>query len=235
MMMKRIVKIIIASLIIGILLNMMNNQALGGIEAETAFVLGYISYKNMTTFIITVTVWIFPQLLLFMLFGDYFEMTIIKMYSCIRCRVMNTRNLVLHKFAGIIGWITLFYIPIICITIVHRYFANGMPHINMVTLFIYTLIIVAYYSFILIIQNTMSLLIGSIKSIISVTVTEVIMTYMAGGSYYPARLIPTRWVLFMPGQEMEIKKMIICFSVLIVLIGIIYILCIKLLNNMEDI
>lgn len=233
--MRRIVELLVASVIISLMLNLMNAIDSGDTLEAISFVLGNISYRNITSFIITTTIWIIPQMLLFVFLGDYFETTLIKMFSCVRTRINNSGHMILRNFLKVCGWTGLFYASMILITIAYVFLREGTLHISLDVLIAYVACMISYYSFILIFQNVLSLAFGVAKSIAAVISLETVFLYLSDTRAGLAAWIPSCWVTNLSGHNFEFVSLCCETVCLIILIVALLYLCKLMIYRKEDI
>ena len=232
--MTRMISIIAASLSVSLLLNAMSPSVTGGLE-NVAYVLGKISDRSTTSYLITATLWILPQLILFMMFGDYLETMTIRMFTFVRIRASNLNRFLINIFIRLILWTSSYYILLIISTSLITGLRDGSFDVSVGAFLSYSLMMTSYYSFIILFQNILSILMGTAGSIMTAVAAEVAILYISISDTGMIGKAPPSWVTFLPMEELDSLTMITEAMAGLLMIAVLFCVSRICLDKKEDI
>lgn len=233
--MRKIIFLAISAGITGAILSYLNFTESPIVYKRIIIILGNISFSNMSSFITTLSVWTLPQIVLFVHFADYIENTIINNYSCIRTRTANFGVYIKKIYSHIMTMVALFYaIIFITVLIIGNIYVNEKIG-GSIVIGVY-IIFVMYYSFIIILENVISIKFGVLSGVVIVLAIQSFFLYFI--KKFPmsiiSKFIPTNWVIYNPGNSWDVIEMVIKLTILSLMMCILFLINRWIFNQKED-
>lgn len=229
--------LILSACATGAILNYLNDSDIETIYQRVSFVLGNVSFDNTISLIMTMTVYLFPQIVLFLFAGNYLEISVVNVFPYIRTRTDNISAFLRRLWVNLFLTAALFYVIIISISIFVFIYSRGnsVTFDDIVYLILNVLLYTIYYALILILGNSLSMRYGALNSTLAMLLSQGLLlcfTMKIKGTVFCYLLLPY-WVIFRRDHQYNATYIIIQIVILLFCLCGLFLLSRQWLNKKE--